>query len=206
MHRWLPKFLLGLWSRPFDPINHPYAKATTPDEIIGAGIAQLIIKDFDNWSYSEGRCYVNLTTKEEYARSSKRKGKPCNWEPSPDYQDQRVGMLIHREKGISITWKLCRASRDFDGFSPWVYARGAAIITRRDGPDIPLDIPISDMIFETYDTLKKQTAEARRIAREAEAAMRLNEIKWNFAETLLGMKRNSQGALVPITDAEGNPN
>ena len=33
-----------------DPINNPYAKATTPDELIASAVIQSLATDFESWS------------------------------------------------------------------------------------------------------------------------------------------------------------
>lgn len=61
-----------------------------------------------------------------------------------------------------------------------------------------LDPAVGLQIALAYKNIHQSIIAAERTAAEAKAAMEANEAKWNLAEKLLGMRRNADGALVPV--------
>jgi hypothetical protein len=58
------------------------------------------------------------------------------------------------------------------------------------------------IIISAYKQILTRVQAAKKIASDAEKAMKRNEEAWNLAERLLGMKRNEFGALVPVKTVE----
>lgn len=52
------------------------------------------------------------------------------------------------------------------------------------------------------EIIKKAIDRTKAVAEKAKKAMEENEKKWGLAETILGMKRNESGALVPAVNPD----
>lgn len=166
--------------KPLDPINNPFAKATTPDDIIVAAIVQSIARDFDDWEYSPAPLSRNSSWKEKWTE----KCSSVNF-----YIANRV--LHHKEKDLTISYKSNNELYEDREYFDYVYVNNISVPTA-----------IGRQIGETYKKIKKERDELKRKADAALAEMKRNEQAWNLAENLLGMKRNEFGALVPVQTAE----
>lgn len=85
-----------------------------------------------------------------------------------------------------------------DGSRPGWWVMAKVMVMRGNDDPIALETEAGNVLTSRIAMLWEQLDEARKVAREAKANMEANERKWNLAETLLGMKRNEHGALVPI--------
>jgi hypothetical protein len=170
--------------------NHPYATATTPDQMIEAAIIQSIAAEFPKWS-SQGVEVVSPTE--------------MIWE-----NDVRVNVnsrpyklkLLNTSKNITCEVEL---GWDYKHRSPavgkpkiwgWQPTLKKFVVN-----DIPISDQSAEKILTSYikvrDHLKKVEAEAA----AALERQKLEEEKWNLAENLLGLCRDEKGALVPKVTA-----
>lgn len=180
------KWLGALLAPEPDPINNPYAKATTPDELIASAVIQSLATDFESWS-EEFSGYKTFPPNyvERITKSKK------------EYSTEGVGYTL-RSKKVEVTFYL-----------KWTKyrVRFGVYDTRFQSSNLQTtdvrvnDVAVSDavgfQIFKSYRKLKQDTEAAKATAAKAKAEMEANERKWNLAEDLLGMKRLPTGALVP---------
>lgn len=165
-----------------DPINNPYAKATTPDQIIAAAIVESFAKDFDSWRARDlERKTLYGTAFREYAPS-----------------------LRHPEKKIEIlfgfrTWP-SDSEGDITDYPAYTSADWQSKGTKVNG--IEIDLKSARLIANSYETLLNQREALKEKEQKALLTMKRNEEAWNIAERLLGMKRNEFGALVPVQTVE----
>jgi hypothetical protein len=143
-----------------------------PDEIIAAAIVQSIAKDFGDWEFYAHSCYGS---------------KPTDWD-APKYAivDRR---LVNKTKGLALYYL-----RDYSNgkyFRKNFYINGTQIADY-----------CGDAIMNRYDEVEKRVTAVKQAEAKALADMKRNEDAWNLAESLLGMKRNEYGALVPVQTAE----
>lgn len=158
---------------PLDPINNPYAKAMTPDELIAAAIIKSFAEDFDDW-----RKFGSLSTEATKWGSVSVEGQLLKGHTRINFR------LSRQQKG------------SYDNRKYW-YELVECIIN-----DIPLELNAGKKLFEAWIKISAEVHRAKAIAEKAKADMQANEAKWNLAEKLLGMKRDENGALVPVTRAE----
>lgn len=160
-----------------DPVDNIVSRATTPDQMIAAGIIQSFAKEFDDWNDMH-------FTSADHAKSVN-DGKAILYNRKKDIQLKRV---IKRDYNID-----CYHSHNYKAykFADGVYVNG-----------VLLDRESSKLVIEQWERISAQVAEAKKVAAAAKKAMEENEKKWNIAESLLGMKRNEHGALVPIVTIE----
>jgi hypothetical protein len=169
-----------------DAINNPYAKATTPDELIAAKICNLIATDFEAWAAT------GAWKLPEIERHHK-----LNWR----HYDTTYGesFTLESEKyNVRVTGAVAKKQARYSGsqgYSEYYYY--SIIIKDLAVNDVAVDAKVGIPILSDYGKIRMQFEEAQRVAKEAKATMEAEEKKWNLAETLLGMKRNEQGALVP---------
>ena len=168
---------------PLDPVlDHPYAKATKPDDIIAAHILASFAKNFEDWTVSATRnglakAFPNLIKLGQHDRA---------------YTEEQFDItFVNTKENISVVVEYDYSKSYYDTY----YARkvkGGKVNGFSFCPTLLMSI------HNKYDALKVQLAEAKRVAAEAKKRMEENEAKWNLAEKLLGMRRNEFGALVPI--------
>jgi hypothetical protein len=70
--------------------------------------------------------------------------------------------------------------------------------------DVPIDDNLGERIIKSFEKVKAQHDAVKAKAKKAKAEMERNEKAWNLVESMLGMKRNEHGALVPVKTAEGD--
>ncbi len=175
---WSLRKALGLLPKPFDPIDNPYAKATTPDRLISAHFIESFVKDFDNWR-------AGKDVKEDKKVLIDR------------HQHEFEVFLKNRKTGLRIEWEM---KREYDVKS--YHHFGVIKHSKTKVKGIPLDPQESERIFLSWIKIKKQHDETKRVAAAALAKMKEEDAKWNLAESLLGLKRNEFGALVPINPVQ----
>lgn len=166
-----------------DPRNHPYAKATTPDELIAAVLMESILNNFDEWEL------LNAPTYDYYGASSG----PTN----TSFQKIKDWMEEHGEK---VNVVLVNRSKD------WFFRyRKIDENLRKDfsfnGEKISTEAGCA--VRAAFSKMKKKKNDIEEAARKAEAEaakikaeMEAEQRKWNMAENLLGMKRLPNGTLV----------
>jgi hypothetical protein len=175
-----------------DPVerfaNSGWSTAASPDDLIAAAIVESFAKDFDKWQLQDiwRGVIVPYDSSLKYAPA----------------RERATLLQIHPQSDqtvITVSLSLKRTAKDRDNRGPWLYsiARGPCSVN-----GVELNNKASACIASAYCSIKLQIAAAEAAALEAQAAMRINEKKWNLAESLLGMKRNEHGALVPVVSLE----
>jgi len=150
---------------------------TTPDDLIAGAIIPSFAKDFKHWKFV-GEFHQRYTNSSGFKSTSLTRK-----------------MVGKKHVEIVFVFKNTRHSNGYDAIYKY-----KVIGCEVNG------IRISDRAFRAiYDAwqgvvVKVRAAEAA--AAEAKLAMEMNEKKWDIAEGLLGMKRNKQGALVPVKTVE----
>ena len=205
----MSKSIIGTWLRqsalvclfagPYeiDPCDHPYAKATTPDEIIAAGFIESFAKDFNDWVVVDkpnvsARAFLGAPDNEYLRERYEREKKAVDaWEGKytlllPNHRSTVNRALVNEKK----KWRLVYC-RQLDCYGDYVlhtifYVNNVLI------PD-----EVGRKILKSFTTLKEKYEKAAQEAAAAKKRMEEEEKKWNLAEDMLGMKRNEFGALVP---------
>lgn len=148
------------------------ARAATPDEIIASKVTNELARSFPEWRLEDRD--IELWKKKK--RSSDR------YYPSPS-QTGRRWRIVNRDETLEVTWE------DIG------YHSG------RLGDFAVNGVPLNDQqglqIKAAFDELNNAKLRADAAAAKAEKTMRENEQKWNLVESLLGLKRTPEGALVP---------
>lgn len=170
--------------RKIDPVNHPYAKATTPDQLITATVIQSFAKEFDDW-----------TAKDMWEGKDRAPSKE-NRRLDHDELAKIKPVLVNTKRGITVSWPVDR-NCDFNYGAGTIWYK---YIHQSKGSvnGVEINGVCSLEIFNSWFKLSKQVAEAKAAAAAALKRQKLEEKKWNLAENLLGMKRNEHGALVPV--------
>lgn len=184
--------LAGAFRRDQDAfvIKSRIANACTPDELIAAYIVRSFVNDFDSWAEEASRTLVEKgkvrCSRETRVLSWKAAGEACNY-------------LSNKDKDLKLETALEKAAVDGDGHDPYYYAATGAVSVN----GVLLEEASSRFIVTSWNRLKAKHAEALTVAEKAKADMAASEKKWNLAESLLGMKRNEHGTLVPVVNTEG---
>jgi hypothetical protein len=182
---------------PITPETHPYATATSPDQIIVAGVLQSITADFNDWTWAtdgystrNGYKVPKWPEIEEYYDSDDRKYLTSNGKGSMTLTRKRINGRFAKEIVVCMEYTVKTSRYDRLVGVTWgqVTVNGVAI-----NPPI-----LGLKIFLEYKKLKAALIKAEKVAADAKKAMEANEAKWNLAESILGMKRNEHGALVPV--------
>jgi hypothetical protein len=191
---WVPSFhrfiresylacaLFGPATRPHPIIDHPYAKAVTPDQLIAATCINSFAKNFDDWVLKQ-----RLPTEKTRRLASSDYGKvPDNF----DLMDLTSYSLSSKIRGNEIEikfyvdWRNARSRRTF--------LQTAATVN-----GTALSLKDSENIVSSYASLREKYIAVKREAEAVKRKMEEEKKKWDFAENLLGLKRLSSGALVP---------
>ncbi len=162
--------------------------------MIEAAIVQSIAKTFDDWT---------LVEKSDYDFSIQQWLGGLKPTANHEIKQDCNKRLVNKKTNVELFWRYsyrrklvgsnrCEHVETLDRFyvlSGFIY--------------IPFNVHCGNRIVTQYRKLEKQIAEVKRVAAEAKAKMEADERKWNLAESLLNMKRNEFGALVPIIKVEG---
>lgn len=100
-----------------------------------------------------------------------------------------TGSLKYPEKNITLTRK---AEYKFNPYGPDFYRFNGMTVN-----DISMTKEAEKYILRNYESLAIKLRKAEETAERVKAEIDHTERAWNLAETLLGFKRNEQGALVP---------
>lgn len=184
--KWFGALVFGPTPEP-DVVNHPYAKATTPDELIGARIKESLSKNFDNWVLHVGPeppVYYNYQIREDMVEAFNKAQTVWyrQWNGKVHGNAFTINRVLeNKSEGLLFAYtKQNETSRcDFS-------VNGVPILTE-----------VGEKIQKAYTDIWKAVEKAKAAADEAKRKMEENERKWNLAEQLLGMKRLPNGALVP---------
>lgn len=185
---------LSSFFNPAPPVTA--ANLSTPDEIIAAGVLESIKKDFADWKLTDtsGRGVVDAIPF-TYAQKKEAKHTVVSLDGA-----KTVGLILERKriagkfaKHLTVKFTYFFKKGYYDSVVREVQAISLFVNEVRVDP-----AKVGFDLFKTYYALLNAEREAKRIAAEALANMQANEAKWNLAEGILGMRRNEQGALVPI--------
>lgn len=170
--------LLGA-PRKLDPENHPYAKVTTPDQLIAAHCVESFARNFDDWAPR------NLE---------------IGWGHYSSWNEAPRRTLTNDKDNITIEFENLRQEQERG--HKYKLNPEKATVRAKGKKSVVLDAKSSRHIIESWDKIYVVKIKAKEVADKALAAMKENETKWNIAEQLLGMKRNKLGALVPANQVE----
>lgn len=177
--RRLIKVAYGDIKKPLDPFSNPWATAATPDDIIEASIIQSIAKDFDDWKMMSrpSGLPVNKSDRHQewYNRWHKYHSNANMFTCNAVLQNEKKNLLIAFRENY------------YDEIHDTFYVN-----------DVSLPTDKGRKIVEAYNKIKSARARVKREADARLAEMKRLEQAWNLAESLLGMKRNEFGALVPV--------
>ncbi len=165
--------------------NNTYSRATTPEQIIVAAVLESFKLDMDKWTackreYNHGRRKMSDPEHLYYKYNGDLNNK------SIYYLSGDTIWLRNSDKKIDVEIK----ARDFN---TWAHCKV-------DGVSVPKEH--IDVILAAWDRIQGKIRRIEEAAAKAKALMEQNEAAWNLAERLLNMKRNEQGALVPIVDVK----
>jgi hypothetical protein len=154
------------------------SKLATPDDLIAARIVQSFTKDLEtNWRL---HTQTHSSTREDWY---KRWTKP----------------------GTKANYFICNRVLENGTIFIAYYSPDHAILMPCEPPlrhFFVNDVPISDtsgtFIVTSFNKLKERIATAKDAAVKAKQKMEENEAKWDLVEKLFHMRRNEQGALIPI--------
>jgi hypothetical protein len=165
----------------------PWAKATTPDQLIVAHILHDYAKNPDNWKTfgSFPNALANPHTRSHYRPDGYSDKDATRW-----YRTDTFVFTLTDGKATAKLFTYIK-NKDGDGCSPW-YEKYFFEVN-----NVRLDDKANLELFSKIKSLMTQKKEAEIAAARALVQLEENERKWNLAETLLGMKRNEFGALVP---------
>lgn len=182
---WVRKSLFDkMFFKPHDPdtkiINHPYAKAVTPDDLISAYCVASIARNFDDWTRTENWLQYK---------------QPCH-QLTPSQRPKGVFRFVeivieNKKKEIKLTYKLTAYNNYADLEECSNFKVNGVEINDVAGEDI------RQAYNKVAEARRKIEAEAKRLAEK----MAHDQKKWDIAEKLLGMKRLPNGALVPKESA-----
>lgn len=170
----------------------PWAKATTPDQLIVAHILHDYAKNPDNWKIS-GTLPKSLCG--FHTGSHNRPDGYINKDSKTWFRTNLFVFTLTDGK-VKATLFTYIKNRDGDGCSPWF----ESYLFEVNG--IRLADSSQKQLFKNLKALMTQKKEAEIAAAKALVQLEENERKWNLAETLLGMTRNEFGALVPKENPE----
>jgi hypothetical protein len=149
----------------------------SPDDIITAAIIQSIASNPDDWQFS-GQLNYALSYVGHYSQNA---------------------TLTNKKKKIVITFI-------FEGYAykdkgkSYVQAKYRACGCSVNG--VELSHAHFKSVIRSWEALTSKLKAAKDAADKAKSEMDRNEQAWNIAESLLGMKRNEHGALVPVKEVE----
>lgn len=176
--------------------NSSWSTECTPDDIIVASLLESVVKETGLWGNWKAGDYFDRTASKTVLSDKTRKWINAKDGPTVPIYLQRYGNepleLIIRRGGWGKT------SKDRDGQGPWFYRPSPTSGCVIEFNGVTLNSQASDRFLTTFKKIKADAAKAKEIADRCFAAMEENEKKWNVAETMLGMKRNEFGALVPV--------
>lgn len=157
------------------------ASLTSPEQIIVAAVIESFAKDFESWTVNP---YLTGNARDAYS--------------SGFYEDgeySRKFIAIRNDKA-GITLKR-RVREKYNDETPNKYYYEESYIN-----DLELPDRLSQEILRAYRRVLVRVRAAKQAAETARLNMEKNEAAWQLAEKLLGMKRNEQGALVPVKTVE----
>lgn len=182
-----------------DPTKHPYATATTPDQLIVAAIHESFFKNFDDWTV-ESTLPTDIGS--AYRFVSEKKNKYWN-EKGYSWRNLATTTLKNSKMQVVVNLKFISCKQyNREGPDRYFYTLDYAQIQAFTDTFINLDRPASQRLMKAWEEVYAVNTEAKRIADQAKREMEANEAKWNVAEKLLNMKRLPNGALVAVTDPE----
>jgi hypothetical protein len=165
-----------IYGPPLDATEHPYATATTPDQLIAEAMKVSMAKDINGWTRG-GQMVPDHSTHVAYP-SDQRPMKPS----------KRLFELVNQDRSMRLTWRTEPHGYEYRNVDFRIN-------------DIEFDAKAGLDLIEAYGRLRSAYDTAQATALKAKLAMEANENKWNLAESLLGMKRTEDGALVPLEAA-----
>lgn len=149
----------------------------SPDDIITAAIIQSIAKNPDDWQFSGALHYPLYYVGRQSHNAS----------------------LTNKKKKIVITFIFEGYDYKDKGMS---YAQTKYRACGCSVNGVEQSKPHFKSILSSWETLTSKLKAAQETADKAKRAMDRNEQAWNIAESLLGMKRNEHGALVPVQEVK----
>ena len=157
------------------------ANRATPDGIIAATVVELFVKDFDGWSAKDLEKFSRYGG--TYVEAARNKYSP---------------QLFHKGKNIDIKFGVKKWEEgEYDGTKCADWCSEGTTVN-----GLAVELKAARYIAAGWEKIAKQQEKLKTAAARAKANMERNEAAWNLAEKLLGMKRNEQGALVPIVKAD----
>lgn len=164
-----------------------WATASSPDEIIAAKIIESFATHFDDW-----KANVNF--------------------PMDCFEINKGGMdKLSAGRKEERKFRMSNSSLDIVIevysilYGEWIsheYVPRQICYDNAEVKGVKIEGRLGGKIVEAYVKLRTAISEAEKVARNVKIAMEENELKWNLAETLLGMKRTKEGALVSAIDAD----
>jgi hypothetical protein len=183
------KFFKTLWAKlPAYDMNGEEIGAVTPDDLIAAHIIEKIATDYESFSSS-----------------------------APNYSSS---FLSAPSLGISVTYSYGEVLYGVGRLIPYSgsskeahhgdYGKGSyrrvenrVLYANGKVNEVVISDEAVKRIAEAWKRIHEERKALVQVAKQAEAAMRVNEKKWNLVEDLLNMRRNAQGALVPKNNHPG---
>lgn len=198
--------MIAFIKRMFAPIdavgfyaNLPLARTTSPDQIIAAAVVQSFAKHFTDWKVSS-KAYSR------FASNAPSSDDPFN-EKSFYYPSDGREFASSYSHGGFYELQLTNSSKKMKLTFKFEETRSASSyhyfnVTRVYVDGVELDKKHSEFIILNWKKIQKEVAATEAAAATAKKNMEKNDAAWNVVERLLGLKRNEQGALVPIEKVE----
>lgn len=153
------------------------AGRASADDLIAAAIIQSFAKDFKHWQFVG-----------DFNQKHTSVGK---------FQNTSISRKVPTKKHIEIIFLFKRTETEASSGRSYKYKPIGCEVN---------GVRVSDTAFHaiyvSWNNVVVQVRRTEEVALKAKASMEENETKWNLAESLLGMKRNGLGVLVPVKTVE----
>ncbi len=172
--------------------SNTYSRATTPEQIISAAVLESMKTNLDDWTLVQ----------REYNDARKKMT-----DPQYVYKQKEVTQEITAEVAYNNELYFYNKSKEVlvSVNSTYSYITGKRMYgyTTMRVNDIAILDEQRNTILNYWNMRQTVIRKTKAVAAKALADMKRNEDAWQLAEKLMNMKRNDQGALVPITPDMG---
>jgi hypothetical protein len=172
--------------KPDKSIINPVVAPDAPDRIIAAHLLESFAKEFKDWELIDKNVISSSTWFDKYAKLDRQRAEK--------HKTDFNRVLVNKKKGINLSYYFTQ-EKVWDGDYGYhtKESRHDFILNT-----IPFDTRRGNELINKFMKLRADFKKAEEVAAKAKAEMEANELKWNLAENLLGMKRNGLGVLVPV--------
>lgn len=173
----------------FEPLpntieSNMLSRATTPDRLVVEAIVSDMVRDIKSW------VGVYLAVIDIFQKTP-----DIKYEFRHGLSSYSVPAISKKDGSVKIKFVIgINHGKNWQGH----HLAGCTI------NGIEFDRTFARYLLDKFRNTSELLLMVEKAAAAALAKMEQNEAKWNLAETLLGMKRNEFGALVPVVKMENN--